>query len=24
VRKVWPDNLPLAVRISAVDWKDGG
>lgn len=24
VRKVWPDNLPLAVRISAIDWKDGG
>jgi len=24
VRQVWPDNLPLAVRISAVDWKDGG
>jgi 2,4-dienoyl-CoA reductase-like NADH-dependent reductase (Old Yellow Enzyme family) len=24
VRKIWPDNLPLAVRISAIDWKDGG
>lgn len=25
VRKVWPDNLPLIVRISATDWvKDGG
>ena len=24
VRKVWPDNLPLAVRISAIDWKEGG
>jgi len=24
VRKVWPDHLPLAVRISAIDWKDGG
>jgi 2,4-dienoyl-CoA reductase-like NADH-dependent reductase (Old Yellow Enzyme family) len=24
VRQVWPDNLPLAVRISAIDWKDGG
>src|ERR1035438_8300235 len=24
VRKVWPDKLPLAVRISAIDWKDGG
>jgi len=24
VRKVWPDNLPLAVRLSAIDWKDGG
>ena len=24
VRQVWPDNLPLAVRLSAIDWKDGG
>ncbi len=24
VRAVWPDHLPLAVRISAVDWKEGG
>jgi 2,4-dienoyl-CoA reductase-like NADH-dependent reductase (Old Yellow Enzyme family) len=24
VRQVWPDQLPLAVRISAIDWKDGG
>jgi 2,4-dienoyl-CoA reductase-like NADH-dependent reductase (Old Yellow Enzyme family) len=24
VRKVWPDNLPLFVRISATDWVDGG
>jgi 2,4-dienoyl-CoA reductase-like NADH-dependent reductase (Old Yellow Enzyme family) len=24
VRKVWPDKLPLAVRISAVDWVEGG
>jgi len=24
VRKVWPDPLPLAVRISAIDWKAGG
>ena len=24
VRKVWPDHLPLAVRISAIDWKEGG
>ena len=23
-RQVWPDNLPLAVRISAIDWKEGG
>jgi len=21
---VWPDHLPLAVRISAIDWKEGG
>ena len=24
VRQVWPDHLPLAVRISAIDWMDGG
>src|ERR1039457_3787938 len=24
VRQVWPDKLPLAVRISAIDWKKGG
>ncbi len=24
VRKIWPDTLPLAVRISAVDWMEGG
>jgi 2,4-dienoyl-CoA reductase-like NADH-dependent reductase (Old Yellow Enzyme family) len=24
IRQVWPDNLPLAVRISAIDWKSGG
>ncbi len=24
VRKVWPENLPLAVRISAIDWMPGG
>jgi len=24
VRRVWPDKLPLAVRISANDWKEGG
>jgi len=24
VRQVWPENLPLAVRISATDWTDGG
>jgi 2,4-dienoyl-CoA reductase-like NADH-dependent reductase (Old Yellow Enzyme family) len=24
VRRVWPSRLPLAVRISAIDWKDGG
>lgn len=23
-RKVWPDNLPLFVRISATDWREGG
>ncbi|MEI7830070.1 MAG: NADH:flavin oxidoreductase/NADH oxidase [Prolixibacteraceae bacterium] len=24
VRKVWPNNLPLLVRISATDWVEGG
>ena len=24
VRKVWPQRLPLWVRISATDWKEGG
>lgn len=24
VRKIWPENLPLAVRLSAIDWKGGG
>ena len=24
VRNVWPDDLPLLVRISATDWMDGG
>jgi 2,4-dienoyl-CoA reductase-like NADH-dependent reductase (Old Yellow Enzyme family) len=24
VRKIWPDHLPLAVRISAIDWMPGG
>jgi len=24
VRQVWPDKLPLAVRISAIDWVEGG
>lgn len=24
VRRVWPDELPLAVRISATDWREGG
>ncbi len=24
VRKVWPDDLPLWVRISATDWVEGG
>lgn len=24
VRNVWPDNLPLFVRISATDWVEGG
>src|SRR5579862_8989181 len=24
LRKVWPDNLPLFIRISATDWKEGG
>lgn len=24
IREVWPDHLPLFVRISATDWADGG
>jgi len=24
VRSVWPDRLPLFIRISATDWSDGG
>jgi 2,4-dienoyl-CoA reductase-like NADH-dependent reductase (Old Yellow Enzyme family) len=24
VRKAWPDELPLLVRLSATDWTDGG
>jgi 2,4-dienoyl-CoA reductase-like NADH-dependent reductase (Old Yellow Enzyme family) len=24
VRQVWPDHLPLAARLSAIDWKEGG
>jgi 2,4-dienoyl-CoA reductase-like NADH-dependent reductase (Old Yellow Enzyme family) len=24
VRAVWPDNLPLLVRLSATDWMEGG
>ncbi|HJR93728.1 MAG TPA: FAD-dependent monooxygenase [Acidimicrobiia bacterium] len=24
VREVWPDRLPLSVRISATDWAEGG
>ena len=24
VRSVWPENLPLLVRLSATDWTDGG
>jgi 2,4-dienoyl-CoA reductase-like NADH-dependent reductase (Old Yellow Enzyme family) len=24
VREVWPDSLPLFVRISATDWEEGG
>ena len=24
VRKTWPENLPLSVRISATDWAEGG
>lgn len=24
VREVWPENLPLAVRLSVTDWTDGG
>jgi anthraniloyl-CoA monooxygenase len=23
-REVWPDHLPMSVRVSAVDWKPGG
>ncbi len=24
VRKVWPDHLPLAMRVSSTDWVEGG
>ena len=24
IRRAWPENLPLTVRISATDWADGG
>jgi 2,4-dienoyl-CoA reductase-like NADH-dependent reductase (Old Yellow Enzyme family) len=24
VRRIWPDKLPLTVRISAIDWASGG
>ena len=24
VRKVWPERLPLWLRISATDWAEGG
>ena len=24
IRRVWPERLPLAIRISATDWVDGG
>ena len=24
IRKVWPDNLPLFIRISVTDWQEGG
>ncbi|MCL4478008.1 MAG: NADH:flavin oxidoreductase/NADH oxidase [Deltaproteobacteria bacterium] len=24
VRKLWPDNLPVFVRVSSTDWVDGG
>ena len=24
VRQIWPEHLPLAVRISAIDWMEGG
>jgi anthraniloyl-CoA monooxygenase len=24
MRKVWPDDKPMSVRISATDWQDGG
>src|ERR1700683_5309881 len=24
LRKIWPDNLPMSVRISCTDWFEGG
>ena len=24
IRDVWPENRPISVRISAVDWEEGG
>ncbi|MCZ6786930.1 MAG: bifunctional salicylyl-CoA 5-hydroxylase/oxidoreductase [Planctomycetota bacterium] len=24
VREVWPDHKPISVRVSAIDWKEGG
>jgi 2,4-dienoyl-CoA reductase-like NADH-dependent reductase (Old Yellow Enzyme family) len=24
IRQIWPDKLPLTVRISAIDWEEGG
>ena len=24
MRKAWPDEKPMSVRISATDWKEGG
>jgi len=24
IRKQWPERLPLFIRISATDWKEGG
>ncbi len=24
MRKAWPDDKPMSVRISATDWEDGG